>query len=95
MLKLKLFRSIQGGLGNVAGDQLKAASDLGVPVIAIGSLYQQDYFVNLLIKMDLKEADYPYNHPGQYARFLPLRTGWRMAALGNCTAWAFRDGSAW
>src|SRR5215471_1278898 len=28
-----------GGLGNVAGDQLKAASDLGVPVIAIGLLY--------------------------------------------------------
>src|SRR5271157_5913247 len=28
-----------GGLGNVAGDQLKAASDLGVPVVAIGLLY--------------------------------------------------------
>jgi glycogen phosphorylase len=33
-----------GGLGNVAGDQLKAASDLGVPVVAIGLLYQQGYF---------------------------------------------------
>jgi starch phosphorylase len=30
-----------GGLGNVAGDQLKAASDLGVPVIGVGLLYQQ------------------------------------------------------
>jgi glycogen phosphorylase len=30
-----------GGLGNVAGDQLKAASDLGVPVIGVGILYQQ------------------------------------------------------
>ena len=29
-----------GGLGNVAGDQLKAASDLGVPVIGVGLLYQ-------------------------------------------------------
>src|ERR1035437_7910735 len=29
-----------GGLGNVAGDQLKAASDLGVPIIGIGLLYQ-------------------------------------------------------
>ena len=28
-----------GGLGNVAGDQLKSASDLGVPIIAIGLLY--------------------------------------------------------
>jgi len=28
----------------VAGDQLKAASDLGVPVIGVGLLYQQGYF---------------------------------------------------
>src|SRR6185312_16849383 len=33
-----------GGLGNVAGDQLKSACDLGVPVIGIGLLYQQGYF---------------------------------------------------
>lgn len=33
-----------GGLVNVAGDQLKAASDLGVPVVGIGLLYQQGYF---------------------------------------------------
>ncbi|WP_134091383.1 alpha-glucan family phosphorylase [Olivibacter sp. XZL3] len=33
-----------GGLGNVAGDQLKAANDLGVPVVAVGLLYQQGYF---------------------------------------------------
>ena len=33
-----------GGLGNVAGDQLKAASDLGVPVVGVGLLYQRGYF---------------------------------------------------
>src|SRR5574337_591846 len=33
-----------GGLGNVAGDQLKAAGDLGVPVAGVGLLYQQGYF---------------------------------------------------
>ena len=33
-----------GGLGNVAGDQLKAASDLGVPVVGVGLLYQQGIF---------------------------------------------------
>ena len=37
-----------GGLGNVAGDQLKAASDLGVPVIGVGLLYQQGYFRQVL-----------------------------------------------
>jgi starch phosphorylase len=31
-----------GGLGNVAGDQLKAASDLGVPVVGVGLLYSRD-----------------------------------------------------
>jgi len=31
-------------LGNVAGDQLKAASDLGMPVVGVGLLYQQGYF---------------------------------------------------
>ncbi len=39
-----------GGLGNVAGDQLKAASDLGVPVIGVGLLYQQGYFRQVLDK---------------------------------------------
>jgi glucan phosphorylase len=33
-----------GGLGNVAGDQLKATSDLGVPVVGVGLLDQQGYF---------------------------------------------------
>ena len=33
-----------GGLGNVAGDHLKAAGDLGIPVIGLGLLYQQGYF---------------------------------------------------
>src|SRR5258708_7345718 len=33
-----------GGLGNVAGDQLKAAGDLGIPVIGVGLLYQRGYF---------------------------------------------------
>ena len=37
-----------GGLGNVAGDQLKAASDLSVPVIGAGLLYQQGYFRQLI-----------------------------------------------
>ena len=37
-----------GGLGNVAGDQLKAASDLGVPVVGVGLLYQQGYFRQML-----------------------------------------------
>lgn len=54
-----------GGLGNVAGDQLKAASDLGVPVIGIGLLYQQGYFRQVIRADGSQEALYPYNDPGQ------------------------------
>src|SRR5215472_3400710 len=54
-----------GGLGNVAGDQLKAASDLGVPVIAIGLLYQQGYFRQELDVHGDQQVLYPVNEPGQ------------------------------
>jgi len=61
-----------GGLGNVAGDQLKAASDLGVPVIGIGLLYQQGYFRQVIDKDGTQQALYPYNDPGQLP-ITPLR----------------------
>ncbi len=54
-----------GGLGNVAGDQLKAASDLGVPVAGVGLLYQQGYFRQVIDKDGEQQALYPYNDPGQ------------------------------
>jgi starch phosphorylase len=61
-----------GGLGNVAGDQLKAASDLGVPVIGVGLLYQQGYFRQVLDRDGAQQALYPYNDPGQLP-ITPLR----------------------
>lgn len=61
-----------GGLGNVAGDQLKAASDLGVPVVAVGLLYQQGYFRQVLDKDGAQQALFPYNDPGQLP-ITPLR----------------------
>ena len=54
-----------GGLGNVAGDQLKTASDLGVPVVGVGLLYQQGYFRQVIDKDGAQQALYPYNDPGQ------------------------------
>ncbi|MGA2176096.1 MAG: alpha-glucan family phosphorylase [Verrucomicrobiota bacterium] len=54
-----------GGLGNVAGDQLKTASDLGVPVVGVGLLYQRGYFRQVIDKDGAQEALYPYNDPGQ------------------------------
>ena len=54
-----------GGLGNVAGDQLKAASDLGVPIVGVGLLYQQGYFRQVIDADGSQRALYPYNAPGQ------------------------------
>ena len=61
-----------GGLGNVAGDQLKAASDLGVPVVGVGLLYQQGYFRQVIDKSGDQQALFPYNDPGQLP-ITPLR----------------------
>ena len=61
-----------GGLGNVAGDQLKSASDLGVPVVAVGLLYQQGYFRQEIDQYGNQQAIFPYNDPGQLP-ITPLR----------------------
>jgi starch phosphorylase len=61
-----------GGLGNVAGDQLKAASDLGVPVAGVSLLYQQGYFRQVIDRNGAQQALYPYNDPGQLP-ITPLR----------------------
>jgi starch phosphorylase len=61
-----------GGLGNVAGDQLKAASDLGVPVVGVGLLYQQGYFRQVIDRDGTQQALFPYNDPGQLP-ITPLR----------------------
>jgi len=58
-----------GGLGNVAGDQMKAASDLGVPVVGVGLLYGQGYFRQDFDSQGRQQVLYPVNDPGQ----LPIR----------------------
>src|SRR5262249_41330622 len=52
-----------GGLGLLAGDHLKSASDLGVPVIGIGLLYQQGYFRQGLSADGTQVESFPYNDP--------------------------------
>jgi glycogen phosphorylase len=63
-----------GGLGNVAGDQLKSGSDLGVPVVAVGLLFQQGYFRQEVDPSGAQIALYPFNDPGQLP-IRPLRDG--------------------
>lgn len=58
-----------GGLGMLAGDYLKAASDLGVPLIGIGLLYQEGYFRQSLDREGWQQETYLFNDPGS----LPLQ----------------------
>ncbi len=61
-----------GGLGNVAGDHLKGASDLGLPIIGVGLLYQRGYFHQHIDQDGEQQEIYPYNDPGQLP-ITPLR----------------------
>ncbi len=51
-----------GGLGILAGDHLKSASDLGVPLVGVGLFYRQGYFEQAL-EHDRQEARYPELDP--------------------------------
>lgn len=52
-----------GGLGILAGDYLKTASDLGVPAVGVGLLYQVGYFRQMIDASGRQHEVYPYNDP--------------------------------
>jgi len=52
-----------GGLGILAGDHLKTASDLGVPLIGVGLLYRHGYFTQSLSAEGWQSERYPANDP--------------------------------
>jgi starch phosphorylase len=53
-----------GGLGILAGDHMKSASDLNVPVVGVGLLYQQGYFRQVLAQDGWQLEALPFNDPG-------------------------------
>ncbi len=61
-----------GGLGILAGDHLKAASDMSLPLIAVGLLYRRGYFHQFLNKDGWQQEEYPetdlYNLPLKRAK---------------------------
>ena len=61
-----------GGLGILAGDHLKAASDLGVPVVGVGLLYRHGYFVQSLSREGWQQERYPLVDPDNLP-LTPLR----------------------
>lgn len=61
-----------GGLGNVSGDLLKTASDLGVPLVGVGLFFQQGYPRQVIHKDGTQQYVLPFNEPGQLP-VTPLR----------------------
>jgi glycogen phosphorylase len=53
------FQIYSGGLGLLAGDHLKAAADLGLPLIAVGLFYRQGYFHQYLNPDGYQQETYP------------------------------------
>jgi starch phosphorylase len=73
-----------GGLGILAGDFLKTASDLGLPVVGIGLLYQEGYFRQIIDAAGAQHEAYPFNDPGSMP-IQPARGpdgGWFHVRLG-------------
>lgn len=58
-----------GGLGVLAGDHLKSASDLGVPIVGVGLLYRDGYFAQTLSREGWQQENYTEHSP----RDLPIR----------------------
>ena len=69
-----------GGLGILAGDHLKAASDLGVPIIGVGLLYAQGYFRQSLNASGWQQEYYPMLDPHELP-ISPLMDGDGQASI--------------
>ena len=63
------LRVYSGGLGVLAGDHLKSASDLGIPLVAVGLFYQEGYFSQTVSPAGWQEETYPPSDPQD----LPMR----------------------
>lgn len=61
----KVLPQYSGGLGILAGDHLKAASDLGVPIIGVGLLYHHGYFIQSLNPSGWQQERYPLLDPNE------------------------------
>ncbi len=81
-----------GGLGVLAGDHCKEASDIGLPFVAVGFLYEMGYFRQRITADGWQEAIYPRFKPGEVAvretlcddgtcLFVPVEVGDRTVQL--------------
>lgn len=76
-----------GGLGVLAGDHLKSASDLGVPLVAVGLFYREGYFEQHVDREGGQHARYPVARPEE----LPLTAVQDHAGEPLLVSFPYRD----
>ncbi|MEM9188610.1 MAG: alpha-glucan family phosphorylase [Myxococcota bacterium] len=77
-----------GGLGVLAGDHLKSASDLGLPLVAVGLFYRQSYFVQSIGSNGWQVETYPDLDPTHLPLHPVMHAGERLRVsvpLGNAS----------
>lgn len=79
-----------GGLGILAGDHLKSASDLGVPIIGVGLFYRAGYFRQAISREGWQQESYPVLDPDD----LPMRVLRNPDGSAACVVLALPEGRA-
>ncbi len=62
-----------GGLGILAGDHIKSAADLNIPLVAVTLLYKRGYFIQNINPFGKQEEIYPYFDPRAFMEPLPFK----------------------
>ena len=70
---MKISLGYSGGLGILAGDHIKSAADLNLPLIAVTLLYKRGYFIQTINPMGEQEELYPYFDPRAFMEPLPFK----------------------
>lgn len=84
-----------GGLGVLAGDHLKSASDLGVPIVAVGLFYREGYFRQRLDPSGWQQAIYQVNDPVKLAVDPVLDAEGKPLVVGLRTREGILHGRVW
>ena len=73
-----------GGLGILAGDHIKSASDLGIPLVGVGLYYDQGYFRQRLDRDGWQHEDYiDVDNRAAADRGRPIATGARQSSIAH------------
>ena len=84
-----------GGLGVLAGDHLKAAADLHLPIVGVGLFYRSGYFRQIIDREGRQQERFPWLHPAELAlhRVDDIQVSITLAAqMAQASVWRARIG---